>query len=116
MGSGAIQLGENVLERKLIFVSGPVSSDPYGCIPKAIAKFDELWDEGWCPILPQLSVFQNMFSEHEYEEWMEYFDAIISRCDALYRMEGDSFGADREVERAERLGIPVFYEGMDTSI
>lgn len=32
------------------------------------------------------------------------------RCDALYRMEGDSPGADREVEFANMHNIPVFFD------
>lgn len=110
MGSGAKEPRGSVLERKLIFVSGPVSSDPYGCIPRAIGVFDKLWDEGWCPILPQLSVFQNMFSEHDYEEWMEYFDTIIAKCDAMYCIPGESSGRDREIKRARELGLPICHE------
>ncbi len=35
-------------------------------------------------------------------------EIIIHKCDALYRVPGESSGADREVELARKLRIPVF--------
>jgi hypothetical protein len=33
----------------------------------------------------------------------------LAKCDAVLRLPGASSGADREVEYAQKLGIPVFY-------
>jgi hypothetical protein len=44
-----------------------------------------------------------------YETWLEMCFVQLSRCDALFRMAGESAGADREVAFAKERGIPVFY-------
>ena len=33
---------------------------------------------------------------------------LLERCDAVFRIPGDSRGADQDVARAIRLGLPVF--------
>jgi hypothetical protein len=33
----------------------------------------------------------------------------LELCDAVYRIEGASPGADREVRRAVEVGMPVYY-------
>jgi hypothetical protein len=95
---------------KMVFVSGPVSSDPYGSVRQGIKAFDELRAKGHVPILPQLSVFQEIISPRDYEDWMAYFDAIIERCDVLLRLEGISSGADREVARAMEMNKEIWFE------
>lgn len=49
-----------------------------------------------------------MIFPHDYEYWMSYDASIIEHCDGLFRMKGESLGADREVRQAESLGIPIF--------
>jgi hypothetical protein len=34
---------------------------------------------------------------------------LITKCDAILRMEGDSTGADNDVKVAQQLGVPVYY-------
>lgn len=43
-----------------------------------------------------------------YETWMRLDFAWLRKCEALIRLPGPSAGADREVQEAHRLGIPVY--------
>jgi len=45
-------------------------------------------------------------------DWQMFLDwdlAVIEKCDAVYRIKGNSKGADIECRFAKRRGIPVFY-------
>ena len=95
--------------KPLVYVAGPITGDPFGCVRKAAHAFGYLRDAGCVPFLPQLSVIQEMVDPLPYETWLEYDFDVIRRCDALYRLDGESPGADREVEFATSLGLPVFF-------
>lgn len=34
---------------------------------------------------------------------------LIGKCDAIYRIEGESKGADMDIEVARKLGLPVYH-------
>jgi hypothetical protein len=38
---------------------------------------------------------------------------LITKCDAILRMEGNSTGADNDVKVAKQLGLPVYYHIED---
>jgi hypothetical protein len=44
-----------------------------------------------------------------YEVWMERQLKILQKCNILFRMSGNSPGADREVDLARKIGIPIYY-------
>ena len=92
----------------LIYVAGPISGDPWGCVRQAIDAFDLLRDVGAVPFLPQLSVLHAMIRETSYEDFMAYDFDVIRCADALVRLPGESPGADREVAFAHEIGTPVF--------
>lgn len=64
---------------------------------------------GLAPFNPLLYHFQNQYREEDYEKWMEIDFEFVKRCDCLFRVPGESKGADREVELAKQLGKPFFY-------
>jgi hypothetical protein len=43
-----------------------------------------------------------------YEEWMQHDFIWLAKCDVVFRVAGESSGADREVGFAMARGIPVF--------
>ena len=69
---------------------------------------DQLINHGFAPFSPLTCHFQHMMFPQEYETWMKLDLAWIDKCDALLRLDGESMGADREVEFAIKKGIPVF--------
>jgi len=38
---------------------------------------------------------------------------LITKCDAILRLKGESSGADKDVEVAKGLGLPVYYQLED---
>lgn len=96
-----------------IYVAGPISiGNVMEHTKAAIHAADRLMKAGHSPFVPQLSVFWQIVSGHEYERWLEYDHEWIKVCDALIRLPGESKGADREIVWARELGIPVYF-GID---
>jgi hypothetical protein len=91
----------------IVYIAGPYSADPDLCTKRAIDAGHAVMDLGMCPIVPHLSHFMHMQRNRPYEEWMSIDFEYITTADFLWRLPGDSPGADREVELAKKLGIPV---------
>ena len=106
------------MKLKYIYVAGPYSSDPEGNTDAAIADADRLLEAGYIPFIPHLSHFWHERHEHPYEDWLEWCFAWVDRCDAVYRMRGDSPGGNREVRRAREQDKFVFYghSGLESLI
>jgi hypothetical protein len=108
--------------KPLVYVAGPISSDPIHNTREAIARYTRLiGDDVVIPFCPHLSVLVEITNGHAvtYEQWLRHDFDMIARADALLRTKGASPGADREVEYARKLNIPVFttqselYEWVD---
>ena len=100
-----------------IYLASPISvPDPYQNVLNAISVADDLMMYGFAPYVPQLSYFQEKYGRfdtsgygEDYERFMQLDFEWLAQCDALFRIEGYSLGADREVEFALLNDIPVFY-------
>lgn len=98
------------IERPLVYVAGPITNDPWGCVRKALSVESLLNGFGIDCFLPQLSVLAEIIQHRPYEHYMRVGESVLERCDGLYRIRGDSPGTDKEVEFAESLGMPVWVE------
>ncbi len=98
--------------KPLIYIAGPYTHpDPVANTRRAIAVGMSLFDRGRCaPLIPHLSLLAELVDPHPYEDWLRLDRDHLARCDAVYRLRGDSAGADSEVALAGQLDIPVFYE------
>lgn len=96
------------MKRPLVYVAGPITGDPFGCVRQAAEAFDRCRAAGVVPFLPQLSVIHEMVRPLPYEAWLDYDRDVIRHCEALVRLPGDSPGADSEVALAHQLRLPVF--------
>jgi hypothetical protein len=98
------------VDRPLVYVAGPYTRpDPVENSHTTIRFASELIDEGLVtPVVPHLTLMWHLVAPRPLDFWYEYDVAMLSRCDALYRIEGESTGADREVAFATDRGIPVF--------
>jgi hypothetical protein len=54
-------------------------------------------------------VGDDIFSEIQYPT----AHRLLTKCDAVLRIEGDSKGADQDVEIAKKLGLTVYYDLKD---
>lgn len=94
-----------------IYVAGPYSQgDVAKNVHETIVLGDYLAMLGHTVFIPHLTHFWHLLIPHEYEFWLEQDLPWIEVCDALFRMPGESAGADREVEYAKMLGKKVLYD------
>lgn len=96
--------------KPLVYVAGPITGDPFGAVRNSVWAFHAIRNRGGVPFMPQRSVVPEMVEHQEHEAWMKYDFDIIGNCAGLFRLEGESKGADREVELAKELGIPVWFD------
>jgi len=96
-----------------IYVAGPLTKGPRPeNIHNALKAGERIRNRGHIPFVPHLYELWDIVSPQDYEFWMEMDFKWLEKCDALVRLPGESSGADREVQRAYELNIPVFY-GME---
>ncbi len=93
----------------MIYVAGPITKgDQFRNVADALDVGATMLQAGMVPFVPHLSCYWHVSHEQPYDVWLAYDLAVIERCDHLYRMPGESPGADREVAHARELGIPVW--------
>jgi len=79
-------------------------------VRKVIEVADELVKLGHTPFIPHLTHFWHLISPKEINFWYEYDNSFLDHwAECLLRLDNESIGADKEVARARRLGIPVYY-------
>ncbi len=103
--------------RGIVYIAGPMTVGPREeNLTKAIEVSEKVWGQWYAPFVPHMSFFYNDIHPHTWDEWLDYDETIIKSCCALIRVEGESKGADREVEFARQEGIPVFFTFDDFKI
>jgi len=97
-----------------VYIAMPYTGDEEKNVKAAMDVWTELCDIKIpgivvIPICPHWSHFQDARERHKrsYEEWLAWCLAMVRKCDYILRMPGVSPGADREVELARALHIPV---------
>ncbi len=120
------------MKNVLVYVAGPISR---GCIVANVRQAHEagmaLLKAGIPCIVPHGSCFWGSVVQQTlllmppgsvsrgfvpevlptgtvHADWYGMDLVIVSRCDAVLRLPGESVGADLEVKKAEELGLPVF--------
>jgi len=102
---------------KVIYVAGPYNSKTEWGLEINLRKAEdaarELWKMGWAVICPHKNTahFGGLLDNpmEDRNMWLSGDLEILSRCDAVLRLDGESQGADEEVKLALELGIPVYY-------
>lgn len=94
--------------RGVAYVSGPYSiGDPVLNTRAAIDAGNRLADAGYTVIIPHLSHFWHMIHPHDWNFWLMQDMVLVTRCDLLVRLPGESKGADMEEAVARANNIPV---------
>lgn len=78
-------------------------------VRRSIEVSDSLRYLGHTPYNPLLTHFWHLLYPHEVDFWYKYDFEWLEVCDAVFRISGESVGADKEVEYAKVRGMPVFY-------
>ncbi len=101
--------------RKLrVYIAGPMTNGNgknYNLekIREALKAYSTLIREGYLPFCPQLSLLHEMMVPISltYDQWLGHDQDVIDNSDVIFRMPGESVGADRECKYARGRGIPV---------
>ena len=92
-----------------VYVASPYSSDPENNTELAIFYGDWIANLGHTVYIPVLTHYWHKLYPHDYEFWMKQDAEWLKLCDCVFRIAGESKGADAEVALAESLNIPVYY-------
>jgi hypothetical protein len=94
-----------------VYVAGPITQGGHTSnLRQALDAGAQLIDVGFQPFIPHESMLLALrHPEISYERYLEMDFAWIDVCEALLRLPGESPGADREVEYAKTMQIPVVY-------
>jgi len=97
--------------KEKIYVAGPYTKGDVALnVRNAFQVANELADLGFAPYVPHATHFWHMLFPRPYAFWLELDNVYLPFCDALIRLPGESNGADSEVELAQKLNKPVFYD------
>lgn len=93
----------------LVSVAGPYThGDTALNVRAAVLAGLQIQQAGHLAFVPHLCHFAHYLVPMGYEAWMAIDLRMLRRCDVLLRLPGHSPGADREVELAKTLGMPMY--------
>jgi hypothetical protein len=95
--------------RLRVYVAGPMSADMFDGVQRGIRWGRQMFLDGLAPFIPHFDAFWFLPDGH-WEQYLTYDLEWVSVSEAVFRLEGESRGADKECAVAEELGIPVYYE------
>ena len=101
--------------RPYVYIAVPMRRDPYGCVRRSIEAAERIIEVGGVPFIPALHVLWDIVSVQARCRTVDYYlDNVdlpyIDLSSCLWRLEGQSEGADIEARYALEHGIPVFRE------
>lgn len=93
-----------------IYIAGPYTKpDPVSNTHRAALAWHLLWEAGYVPICPHVSLVLDLVKPLTAKEWYDYDLEILKDCDILLRLPGFSLGADAEVDFCYERSIPTFH-------
>lgn len=94
-----------------VYVAGPLScGNVVENVRMAVQVSDYLLSLGYTPFCPHLTHFwAAVTGDKTWDQWLDFDERWLQKCDVLFRLSGESPGADREVSFAHCHGIPVVY-------
>jgi hypothetical protein len=96
--------------RAKVYIAGPYTKGDVAVnVRNAILAAETLAEIGFAPFIPHLTHFWHMLFSRPYGVWLDLDNQFLPACDALLRIPGESNGADKEVELAQTLGLPIFH-------
>lgn len=96
----------------MIYVAGPYTRpDPVENTHRAIRVGIDLYETKlMVPFVPHVSLLTHLVVPRPYGFWLDYDIHFLAHCDAVYRLNGESSGADDEVAWAHDNDLPVYLE------
>ena len=70
--------------RPVVYVAGPYTTpDPITNTQAAVLTGERLWNLGFLPYIPHLSMLSHLISPHEYGYWLKQGLAWVQHCDIM---------------------------------
>lgn len=100
------------MKKPLVYIACPYSKpDPVENTHIAVMAGQRLRDQlKIAVIIPHLTMLEHAIIPRPYQYWLDIDLDVLEHCDALFRLPGESSGADKEVAFAKANDIPVFTE------
>ena len=100
----------NIGHNLKVYIAGPYTKGIIeDNVNNAILTAELISQYGFTPFIPHLTHYWELLIHHEYDFWIKQDLEWLSACDILLRIEGESAGADAEVQIAKEIGMPVFF-------
>jgi len=100
--------------RPKVYISGPISiGNQLVNLNQSFQAHKALIDAGFAPLNPILTMLVPWANDVSRDVWMEADLPWVAASDAVFRIPGESEGADTEVKYAYENGIPVFTNIQD---
>lgn len=99
--------------KSLLYVAAPYTDPDPVANTHAVCKLaTEIYESTpWCPVVPHLAMIWHTVTPRPYDHWLDYCLILMRRCDAIVRLPGKSYGADREMIEAADAGLRVLDYG-----
>ena len=96
--------------RFTVFISGPYSGiNVEQNLDNVKEVASKLIDLGFAPIIPHFYHYIDMKYNKPYDIWLECALELLERADIMFRLPGNSSGADKEEELANTLNMTVYH-------
>jgi hypothetical protein len=102
-----------------IYVSGPYTAEDghvvHDNVMRAVDVGLQLLQKGHFPYIPHLTHYVDQRARKkgiclQWNDYLEWDEAYIDVCDALLYLGGDSKGAKRELDYAEKIGKMIYLD------
>jgi len=99
---------------KLVYIAGPYTEGVWEYnLRNVIDTAEAVYNAGHVPFIPHtMTTLWALLHPKQKESWLEIDLRILEECDTLIRLDGESEGAEVEVDFAQENGIDV-YEGVN---
>ena len=101
--------------KPLVYIAGPLHTSGIeleNC-RRAILQAERLLALGFAVFVPHFTALWHFVSPHPPAFFIENDLEILARCDAMFRLPGESRGSDAEEAYAKEHEIPVFRTEQD---
>jgi hypothetical protein len=98
-----------------VYIAAPYTLGDVGeNLQRVFSAADILLGNGYIPYVPHCAHLWHLISPKSKKVWLQYdLNFLETWADCVLRLDGESEGADSEVEHARELGLPVFYSVKD---
>jgi hypothetical protein len=99
---------------ELVYIAGPYTKGVWEYnLRNVIEAAEQVYNAGHVPFIPHtMTTLWALLYPKQKDAWLEIDLRVLEECDSLIRLDGDSEGAEVEVDFAQEHGITV-YESID---